>query len=163
MSFALVLGFTGVVDLNCGIIFVLQDFLKNKSMKIILLGILGSVISAAIGTFWYSMKTPMGKIHLESTGFSKFSKEEQDGFTWTSITLAFAAAQVRHSKDGSKMPLKDYTENVTKDVKRTADEYVKRMQRNYARSGNAVTDDQLIIGDGETCKAIAEEVGRNAR
>jgi hypothetical protein len=94
---------------------------------------------------------------------AKFSKEEQDGFTWTSITLAFAAAQVRHSKDGSKMPLKDYTENVTKDVKRIADEYVKRMQRNYARSGNAVTDDQLIIGDGETCKAIAEEVGRNAR
>lgn len=47
-------------------------------MKIVLLGILGAVISAVIGTFWYSMKTPMGKIHLESTGFSKFSKEEQE-------------------------------------------------------------------------------------
>ncbi len=45
---------------------------------IILLGILGAVISAAIGTFWYSMATPMGKIHLETTGFSKFSKEEQE-------------------------------------------------------------------------------------
>ena len=47
-------------------------------MTIILLGILGTVISAAIGTFWYSTKTPMGKIHLESTGFSKYSKEEQE-------------------------------------------------------------------------------------
>ncbi len=45
---------------------------------IILLGVLGAIISAVIGTFWYSMKTPMGKIHLESTGFSKFSKEEQE-------------------------------------------------------------------------------------
>ena len=47
-------------------------------IKIILLGILGSIISAVIGSFWYSMKTPMGKIHLESTGFSKFSREEQE-------------------------------------------------------------------------------------
>jgi len=47
-------------------------------VTIILLGILGAVISAAIGTFWYSMKTPMGKIHLESVGFSKLSKEEQE-------------------------------------------------------------------------------------
>jgi hypothetical protein len=47
-------------------------------IKIILLGVLGSIISAMIGTFWYSMKTPMGKIHLQSTGFSKFSKEEQE-------------------------------------------------------------------------------------
>ena len=47
-------------------------------MTIILLGILGAIISAVIGSIWYSMKTPMGKIHLESTGFSKFSKEEQE-------------------------------------------------------------------------------------
>ncbi len=47
-------------------------------MTIILLGILGAIISAVIGSLWYSMKTPMGKVHLESTGFSKFSKEEQD-------------------------------------------------------------------------------------
>jgi hypothetical protein len=45
---------------------------------IILLGILGAVISAAIGTFWYSMATPMGKIHMESVGFTKLSKEEQE-------------------------------------------------------------------------------------
>ncbi len=47
-------------------------------MTIILLGILGAVISAVIGTFWYSMKTPMGKLHLESTGFYKLTKDEQD-------------------------------------------------------------------------------------
>ena len=47
-------------------------------ITIILLGILGAVISPVIGTFWYSMKTPMGKIHLESTGFSGLSKEEQE-------------------------------------------------------------------------------------
>ena len=47
-------------------------------MTIILLGILGAVISAIIGTLWYSMKTPMGKIHLETTGFFNFSKEEQE-------------------------------------------------------------------------------------
>jgi|SRR5215813_3009079 len=35
---------------------------------------------------------------------AKFSKEEQDRFTWTSITLAFSAAQVRHTKDGSRRP-----------------------------------------------------------
>ena len=47
-------------------------------MTIVLLGILGAIISAVIGTLWYSMKTPMGKIHLESRGFSKLSKEEQE-------------------------------------------------------------------------------------
>ena len=92
---------------------------------------------------------------------AKFSKEEQDGFTWASFTLAFAAAQVRYAKDGTRLPLKDYTENVTRDVERIADEYVKRMQRNYARSGNAT--DPLITGDGQMCKTIAEEVARNAR
>jgi hypothetical protein len=92
---------------------------------------------------------------------AKFSKEEQDGFTWASFTLAFAAAQVRHIKEGSRLPVKDYAENVTKDVERVADEYVKRMQRNSARSGNAT--DPLITGDGQMCKTIAEEVARNAR
>ena len=46
-------------------------------MTIILLGILGAVISALIGSFWYSMQTPMGRIHLESIGFMKLSKHEQ--------------------------------------------------------------------------------------
>ena len=43
-----------------------------------LLGILGTIISVIIGTIWYSMKTPMGKIHLESSGYLKLSKEEQE-------------------------------------------------------------------------------------
>lgn len=47
-------------------------------MVIILLGILGAVISSVIGSLWYSMKTPMGKIHLESVGFYKISKDEQE-------------------------------------------------------------------------------------
>ena len=49
----------------------------TKKITIILLGILGAIISAAIGTFWYSMKTPMGRVHLQSTGFSNYSPEEQ--------------------------------------------------------------------------------------
>lgn len=47
-------------------------------ITIILLGILGSIISAAIGTFWYSMATPMGKVHMESVGFNLLSKGEQE-------------------------------------------------------------------------------------
>ena len=47
-------------------------------IKIILLGILGAIISAGIGTLWYSVRTPMGRIHLESLGFTKLSKEEQE-------------------------------------------------------------------------------------
>ncbi|MEI6353050.1 MAG: DUF1761 family protein [Candidatus Nomurabacteria bacterium] len=46
-------------------------------MTIILFGILGAIISAVIGTLWYSMGTPMGKIHMKSLGFDKLSKEEQ--------------------------------------------------------------------------------------
>lgn len=44
---------------------------------VILLGILGAIISALLGTFWYSMATPMGRIHMKSLGFDKLSKEEQ--------------------------------------------------------------------------------------
>lgn len=44
---------------------------------IILLSLLGSVIAAAIGTFWYSNSTPMGKIHMRFLGFDKLSPEEQ--------------------------------------------------------------------------------------
>lgn len=46
-------------------------------MSIILFGILGAIISAIVGTFWYSMSTPMGKVHMASLGFDKLSKEEQ--------------------------------------------------------------------------------------
>ena len=47
-------------------------------MTIISLGILGAIVSALIGTLWYSMATPMGKLHLASIGFNKLSKEEQE-------------------------------------------------------------------------------------
>lgn len=45
---------------------------------VILLGILGAIISAVMGTFWYSMATPMGRVHMESIGFTKLSKDEQE-------------------------------------------------------------------------------------
>lgn len=46
-------------------------------ITILLLAILGAVIAAVIGTFWYSMWTPMGKIHMKYLGFDKLSPEEQ--------------------------------------------------------------------------------------
>ncbi len=45
-------------------------------MTIILLGVLGMIISIAIGWFWYSLKTPMGRLHLATTGHANLSKEE---------------------------------------------------------------------------------------
>lgn len=36
-------------------------------MIFILLGIIGVIISMAIGMLWYSLKTPMGKIQMEAT------------------------------------------------------------------------------------------------
>ncbi len=46
-------------------------------MAIILLGVLGAVISAVLGTLWYSNATPMGKVQMASVGFDKLSPEEQ--------------------------------------------------------------------------------------
>lgn len=45
---------------------------------IILLSFGGAILSAIIGTFWYSQSTPMGSIHMRYLGFDKLSKEEQD-------------------------------------------------------------------------------------
>lgn len=45
---------------------------------IILLSLLGAVLSAVIGTFWYSPFTPMGRLHMTYIGFDKLTKEEQD-------------------------------------------------------------------------------------
>jgi hypothetical protein len=42
-----------------------------------LLSLAGAVIAAVVGTFWYSDKTPMGKIHMRSLGFDKLSDEEK--------------------------------------------------------------------------------------
>ncbi len=46
-------------------------------MTIILLGILGVIISIAIGWFWYSLMTPMGRIQQQAVGYGHLSKEEQ--------------------------------------------------------------------------------------
>ena len=45
--------------------------------SILILSIIGAVISAVIGTFWYSDKTPMGRVHMQFLGFDKLSPEEQ--------------------------------------------------------------------------------------
>lgn len=42
-----------------------------------LLSLFGTIISAIIGTIWYSDKTPMGRIHMQYLGFDTLSKEEQ--------------------------------------------------------------------------------------
>jgi hypothetical protein len=46
-------------------------------IQIILLALLGSVLSAVVGTIWYSNATPMGKLHMRFLGFDKLSAEEQ--------------------------------------------------------------------------------------
>ena len=43
---------------------------------IILVGVLGTVISVLIGSFWYSGATPMGRWHMQYLGLDKLSKEE---------------------------------------------------------------------------------------
>ncbi len=44
---------------------------------IILLSLAGAVISAVIGTLWYSDKIPMGRIHMRYLGMDKLSDEEK--------------------------------------------------------------------------------------
>jgi hypothetical protein len=46
-------------------------------ITIFLLSVAGAIIAAVIGTFWYSDKTPMGKIHMRYLGFDLLSPEEQ--------------------------------------------------------------------------------------
>jgi|CXWK01.1.fsa_nt_gi hypothetical protein len=46
-------------------------------MPILLLALAGAVIAAVVGTFWYSDKTPMGKLHMRSLGFDKLSDEQR--------------------------------------------------------------------------------------
>ncbi len=46
-------------------------------ITIIILALVGAVLAAVIGTLWYSMGTPMGKIHMRALGFDKLSPEEQ--------------------------------------------------------------------------------------
>lgn len=44
---------------------------------IILITILGAIVSLIIGSIWYSDKTPMGRLHMQTLGFDKLTKEEQ--------------------------------------------------------------------------------------
>lgn len=44
---------------------------------IIITGIVGTVLCAVIGTFWYSGATPMGKWHMQYLGFDKLSDEQK--------------------------------------------------------------------------------------
>lgn len=46
-------------------------------LTIILLSVAGAVLSAIVGTFWYSNATPMGRIHMRYLGFDKLSPAEQ--------------------------------------------------------------------------------------
>ncbi len=44
----------------------------------IIIGIIGAIISAIIGTLWYSDKSPMGRLHMKCLGFDKLSQAEKD-------------------------------------------------------------------------------------
>lgn len=46
-------------------------------ISIILLSLVGAVLAAVVGTFWYSPATPMGKIHMKYLGFDKLTPEAQ--------------------------------------------------------------------------------------
>lgn len=48
-------------------------------ISILLIGIIGAILSAIIGTIWYNPSlTPMGRWHMQYLGFDKLSKAEQD-------------------------------------------------------------------------------------
>ena len=89
---------------------------------------------------------------------SAISEEQQSSFVQAATRLAFTAAKIRHAKAASRLALSEFVEHARGDVERTADEYVKRMQRNYSRSGNAFVDDSLVKGDGQFCKELAQEL-----
>ncbi|MEO6077172.1 MAG: DUF1761 domain-containing protein [Candidatus Andersenbacteria bacterium] len=46
-------------------------------LLILLFSIIGAVISAVVGTLWYSNNTPMGRIHMQYLGMDKLSEEEK--------------------------------------------------------------------------------------
>ena len=48
-------------------------------ISIILIGIIGAIVSAVVGTVWYNDRlTPMGKWHMQYLGFDKLSNEEKE-------------------------------------------------------------------------------------
>lgn len=44
---------------------------------LVVLSVVGAIISAIVGTVWYSNATPMGKLHMRYLGMDKLSKKEQ--------------------------------------------------------------------------------------
>lgn len=46
-------------------------------MNILFLSLAGAVLSAIVGTFWYSNATPMGRLHMRYLGFDKLTPDEQ--------------------------------------------------------------------------------------
>lgn len=47
------------------------------NITIFLLALAGAVLSAVVGTLWYSDKTPMGRLHMRYLGFDKLTDEEK--------------------------------------------------------------------------------------
>lgn len=47
-------------------------------VAIISIGVIGAVIGIAVGMFWYSDKTPMGRWHLASLEVDQLSPEERE-------------------------------------------------------------------------------------
>ncbi len=46
-------------------------------VSLLVLSLIGAVVYAVVGTFWYSNATPMGKIHMQYLGFDTLSEEEK--------------------------------------------------------------------------------------
>jgi len=57
---------------------VLYKFNDFCMATILLVGFLGAVISAIVGTLWYSGSTPMGRWHMQHLGFDKLSKDQKE-------------------------------------------------------------------------------------
>lgn len=46
-------------------------------LTLLFVSLLGAILSIALGTFWYSEVTPMGRLHMKYLGFDKLSAEEK--------------------------------------------------------------------------------------
>ena len=44
---------------------------------VLILSVVGVIIAVAVGTFWYSNSTPMGRLHMQYLGFDKLSDEQK--------------------------------------------------------------------------------------
>jgi hypothetical protein len=46
-------------------------------LQLLGISLIGAIIAAVVGTFWYSNATPMGKIHMKYLGFDNLTDEEK--------------------------------------------------------------------------------------